>query len=284
MEPHLERFPAHDSAFLDEPRALRALLPAGFVAGSADAAHHRTLLMHDGQNVFHPDGPWGGWRVDETLASEGYDDVVVLAVDNASDRFDAYTHVPDDVFGDGSMIGGNADAYIQSLRDEVLPFFRARYGVEAAGSSLMISGSSLGGLVTLYMVVDEPDFQACAAALSPSLFWGAVDPTLTGDDAIVNLWPDAVGHGSATIYIDSGGGPDTGCLDSDGDGVDDDGSGSDNHCETAQLRDELVELGYSFDIDLWHWWEPDALHNEAAWADRFDQALAACDAGGWAAP
>ena len=34
------------------------------------------------------------------------------------------------------------------------------------------------------------------------------------------------------------------------------------------METTLVGLGYSYDVDLWHWWETDAAHNEAAWATR----------------
>lgn len=283
--PHLEQFPDMESAFLELPRTIRAYLPAGFVPGSAAAGHARTILLHDGQNVFHPDGPWGGWQVDRALQESGYADVVALAVDSVEDRMEVYSHVRDDGFGPD--VGGNADAYLRMLREEALTFFRERYGVAAEGDSLMIAGSSMGGLVSLYMVITDPDGQACAAALSPSLFWGAYGATLSGADAIVNLWPTAVGHGTASIYLDSGGGPGSGCTDRDGDGVAGDEAASDdsdNYCVTAQMRDVLEELGYAHGVDLWHWWERDAPHNEAAWAARFPGVLDACDAGGWAAP
>ena len=52
------------------------------------------------------------------------------------------------------------------------------------------------------------------------------------------------------------------------DGVNDDGDNQDGYCVTLQMRDLLDELGWTFDVDLWHWWEPDAAHNEAAWAAR----------------
>ena len=41
----------------------------------------------------------------------------------------------------------------------------------------------------------------------------------------------------------------------------------------TQLRDRLASLGYAFDTDLFHRWEPDAQHNEAAWAARIDRIL-----------
>ena len=43
--------------------------------------------------------------MDEALASPAFSDVVALAVDNAADRMDAYTHVTDDI-GTGAIGGG----------------------------------------------------------------------------------------------------------------------------------------------------------------------------------
>jgi hypothetical protein len=281
-----ERFPSFSSVHLAGPRDLRALLPAGFQPHSVAAQQARVLLMHDGQNVFHPDGPWGGWRVDETLAGDpAYADVVVLAVDNAPDRMDAYTHVPD-VIDQGGPTGGAAGPYVQALENQVLPFFRDRYGLSTQRSKLMVSGSSLGGLVTLVHAMVAPGSLGCAAALSSTLGWGAYDDSADGSQALVKMWPGRVGHGDVPIYLDSGGSAGGGsCDDVDGDGVtEDDPNDGDNYCVTVQFRDALAGLGYTFGVDLAHWHEPSAGHNEAAWAARFYRALDACAAMGWAAP
>jgi len=34
------------------------------------------------------------------------------------------------------------------------------------------------------------------------------------------------------------------------------------------MRDALLSVGYAFNVDLAHWWEPGAPYNEAAWAAR----------------
>jgi hypothetical protein len=281
----LERFPAFVGDHLDEPRSFRARLPAGFVPVSPDAASKRTLLMHDGQNLFDPEAIGGGWRVHEVLEAGGWHDVVVLAVDNASDRLDAYGHVVDEIFDDGVLYGGLADDYVSLLYDEALPFFRARYGLVADGSSLTVGGSSMGGLVSLYMAMAHDTAQACVIAMSSTLGWGAFAVSAPGDQALARLWPDSYGHGATAIYLDSGGnvGVD-GCLDIDGDGIHEDSADADNYCTTVQLRDVLEGLGYVFETDLWHWWEPDAAHNEAAWHLRLPLALEACETSGWAAP
>ena len=114
----------------------------------------------------------------------------------------------------------------------------------------------------------NPDDWDFAASLSGTAGWGSIglqNPT------IIDLMRQA-GHQDIAIYLDSGG--NGGCYDSDGDGTDDDDpTASDNYCETIQLRDTLAAAGYRYDSDLWHWWEPGAPHNEAAWADRVHRPL-----------
>lgn len=271
--PWLERFPDLRSAHLEHPRTLRAYLPAGFVPRSAAALGARVLLLHDGQNLFDPAAPHGGWRVDATLATS-FPDVVALAIDNAPDRMDAYTHVPDRV--GGSEVGGRADDYLELVVSEALPFFRARYGLGAEGESLVIAGSSLGGLVSLYAALERPSLAGHVIAMSPTLGWGSIAPGAM--DALIARWTE---RGEVGVYLDSGGGGS--CADTDGDGVADDGDSQDNYCVTAQLRDHLEGLGYAFGVDLWHWHEPGAPHAESAWAARLPRALESIESGGWRA-
>lgn len=273
---HLEQFPAFESAHLDAPRTFRAFLPAGLAPHGARAGSARTLLLHDGQNVFHPDAFFGGWRVDEALASRV--DVVAIAVDNAPDRMDAYTHVPDDL-GDGP-IGGRADDYLALLEDEALPFFRARYGIVASGRSLMVAGSSLGGLVTLHAARRDLAEMGCGAALSSTLGWGSIDARAGGASTLIADWRGL----HAALYVDSGGDVSGACRDGDGDGIEDDGDDSDNHCVNVQMVRVLEAAGYVRGSTLVYAWAPGAPHNEAAWAARIGDALDACSAMGWAAP
>ena len=267
---YFERFPGFDSSPLDLPRAVRVRVPS-----SLDPPRARTLLLHDGQNVFDPAAIWGGWRAQETLSDPAFADVLAVAVDNAADRFDAYTHVPDDI-GTG-LVGGRAGDYHAMLRDAVLPFVRARYGVRARGGSLAIGGSSLGGLISLHLALAEPDLAGCVIAMSPTLGWGAF--AADGSQALLRRFTT---HGPVAIYLDSGGGGT--CTDPDGDGIHEDADDADNYCTTVQLRDRLAGLGYAFDADLFHWHEPGAEHNEAAWAARLPMALAACATAGWIPP
>ncbi|MCA9702019.1 MAG: hypothetical protein KC431_31140, partial [Myxococcales bacterium] len=94
---HYERWPDFDmSAGLLQPRTVTVYLPA-------DAWQEQqplpTLYMHDGQNLFAPDALWGGWQVgftlDEAIGAAVLDPLLVVGVDNTSDRFDEYTQVGD---------------------------------------------------------------------------------------------------------------------------------------------------------------------------------------------
>lgn len=274
---HLEQFPDFASRHLAAPRAFRAFVPAGFVARSAEAGRVRTLLLHDGQNVFHPDAFFGGWRVDEALEARGAD-VIAIAVDNADDRMDAYTQVSDDI-GSGP-IGGRADEYLALLRDEALPFFRARYGIVAEGRSLMVAGSSLGGLVTLYAAEHDLASMGCGAALSSTVGWGSIAPRASGHLALVETWTGL----HAPLYVDTGGSVSGACLDADADGVEDDGDDADNYCVNLQMVSVLEAAGYARGATLRYAWQEGAPHNEAAWASRIGDAIDACASMGWRAP
>ncbi len=274
--PHLEQFPAFESAHLGGTRSFRAYLPAGLEPHGARARTVRTLLLHDGQNVFHPDAFFGGWQVDRALASRP--DVIALAVDNAADRMDAYTHTADDL-GDGP-IGGRADDYLALLEGEALPFFRARYGIIAEGASLMVAGSSLGGLVTLHAARSDFAGMGCGAALSSTLGWGSIDARVGGASTLIASWSGL----HSPLYLDSGGSVSGACRDADGDGIEDDADDSDNYCVNVQMARVLEAAGYARGSSLVYAWDPGALHNEAAWAARIGDALDACTLLGWRAP
>ena len=185
--------------------------------------------------------------------------MMLVGVDKTAARMDEYTQVADDL--GGGPIGGLGDTYADYLEDVVRPLIAAKYG-EPAKVGLM--GSSLGGLISLHVAELYPDRYDFVASLSGTLGWGSIGPH-TGETLIERY--QGGGKLPFVIYLDSGGGGP--CTDSDGDGIqDDDPNAADNYCETAQMRDVLAADGWQFDVDLHHWWEPDAPHNEAAWAAR----------------
>lgn len=221
-----------------------------------------TLYVHDGQNLWE-----GGWRIHDNVP-EG---MVIVGIENAGGRrFDEYTHVQDE---NG---GGNAAAYAAYVQNVVRPRVR---GILLGGDehTVGVMGSSLGGLVSLFLVDAFPDDYAFVASLSGTQYWGSLGANFH-NQTIVERYASQ-GHRKTKIYLDSGGGitDDSGnfvshdsgdCRDLDDDGLTDDTRDADNFCANHQLRIVLENRGYQHGVDLFHWYQPEAGHNEAAWAKR----------------
>ncbi len=247
-DPHLERFFQQAPSGVSSlgPRTVRVYVPEG-------AASH-VLYLHDGQNLFDPDAIWGGWQLQSTVPPG----MMLVGVDNTPARMDEYTHVADDI-GSGPL-GGLGDEYADFIQNDVRALVVDRYGEPA---KVGVLGSSLGGLISLHIGDLYPDQYDFVGSMSGTVGWGSFGAH-TGETLIERF----AGQGVQpfVIYLDSGGnGP---CADSDADGIDDDGASSDNYCENLQLRDVLAAEGAQFEVDLHHWHEQGAPHNEQAWAAR----------------
>jgi hypothetical protein len=244
---HLERFFAvGDSAM--EARTLRVWVPEEPVDG--------VLVVQDGQNLFDPEAPWGGWRLQDALGPS----TMAVGVDNTAARIEEYTHVEDFVYAE--WMGGEGDAYADFLVGTVLPRVEVEYGLPAR---VGVMGSSLGGLVAFHAALRDPEAWAFAASLSGTMGWGSIG---AANETMIERY-SASGYTGVALYLDSGGDDGGGCVDSDGDGTEDDNpSASDNYCENRQMADALAAAGWTWEEDLWHWWEPGATHDEAAWSDR----------------
>ncbi|MCP4447675.1 MAG: hypothetical protein GY811_20415 [Myxococcales bacterium] len=211
------------------------------------------LYAHDGQNLFNPGALFGGWNLDEAAPTG----MTIVGIDNdGGQRLAEYSHT--DEFGTTSR----GDAYAAYVQDTVRPLVRQYYGEPEEVGTI---GASLCGLIALHIADRYPGKFDLVASLSGTLGWGSIDGQ--GTDTIIAR-DTAAGHRSTAIYLDSGGNGET-CADTDSDGTnDDDDTAGDNYCETRQMETTLLVAGYQYNADLWHWYEPGAPHNEAAWAAR----------------
>lgn len=219
-----------------------------------DGLFTHMLFAQDGQNLFDPSAMWGGWRLPESLP----EDILVVGITNTDNRMGDYTHDIDII--QGEIIGGDGDHYADLMQNTIRPMMEAEYGTADVYG---VMGSSLGGLISLYIAYLYENEYDMAISLSGTLGWGSF---ANQSPTIIDLYQNT-GHRDTAIYIDSGGYGS--CTDADGDGIeDDDPSEQDNYCTNQQMKNVLASIGYRFDIDLWHWHEPGAEHNEAAWAAR----------------
>ena len=132
------------------------------------------LYMQDGQNLFDPETSFihgNYWRMGETadalILSGEIEPLVIVGIYNTGEnRINEYTPVHDRRLG-----GGRAGAYGQMLVEELRPFVAHTYRILAGAQNCGMGGSSLGGLVSLYLGLRYPDVFGKLAILSPSVWW-----------------------------------------------------------------------------------------------------------------
>ena len=167
----IDRIAPRPSAFVS-PREVQVWLPPGY--DSQPGRRYPVLYLHDGQNVFDAEAAGAEWQFDETaqrlvLAGE-VAPLIIVAVASNRDRISDYTPVRD--LSQGHAEGGGAARYGRYLVRELKPLIDARYRTEAGTASTAVGGSSLGGLVSLWLLLEHRDTFGAALLVSPSVWWG----------------------------------------------------------------------------------------------------------------
>jgi enterochelin esterase-like enzyme len=172
--PHkrLRLHPAFHSRFLPDPRDVIVYLPPGY--DNHPEQTYPVLYLQDGQNLF--DGrtsyiPGRTWAIrehaDEAIEAGEAEPLVIVGIYNTGDRRIAeYTHERD-----WQMGGGEAEAYGRLMTEELMPWIAGQYRVRTEREQTGVGGSSLGGLVSLFLGLRYPHFFGKLAVLSPSVWW-----------------------------------------------------------------------------------------------------------------
>ncbi len=239
------------SQFLAPDRDIVVYTPPGY--DEATGTRYPVLYMHDGQNLM--DGATSAfgvaWEIDDTATSlidaARIEPIIIVGIYNTSDRIDEYTPVIDEGRGDG----GNADNYGRFIIEELKPDIDATYRTKPDAASTGLCGSSLGGLVSLYLGLERSDVFARLGVVSPSIWWANQDIVARVQALSAKL--------PLSIWLDMG------TAEGDGSALED----------ARTLRDALVAEGWVLDADLKYGEYEGAAHNEAAWAARSDDILEA---------
>ncbi len=132
------------------------------------------LFMQDGQNLFDPETSFvkgNHWRMGETAdelsAADKIAPLIIVGIYNTGEhRIDEYTPTEDLRLG-----GGQADAYGRMLVEELKPFIDRTYRTLPGAGNCGMGGSSLGGLVSLYLGLRYASTFGKLAVMSPSVWW-----------------------------------------------------------------------------------------------------------------
>ncbi|MFW2348374.1 MAG: alpha/beta hydrolase [Wenyingzhuangia sp.] len=165
------------------PRTVDIWLPDGY---SKDKKY-AVLYMHDGQMLFDANTTWNKqeWKVDEfagQLQKEGKTkDFIVVAPHNISrirwndyfpaKAFDYIPKVAKDSLQSMAKKNNfdttmNADGYLKFLTKELKPYIDQNYSVHTDKANTVVSGSSMGGLISMYAISEYPDVFGAAACIS----------------------------------------------------------------------------------------------------------------------
>ncbi len=159
VEGTLVYWPDVPSALLSEERHVEIWLPPGYA--QEPEARYRVLYMHDGQNLFDPRIANTGidWGIDEAMM-EGveaglFEPAVVVGVWSSSRRAEEYSP------------WHGAPRYARFLIEELMPRVNAEFRTLTGPESTFVMGSSMGGLLSYYLVKEHPEhFSACGCVSS----------------------------------------------------------------------------------------------------------------------
>lgn len=242
----VRRHPGFHSQFLPTDRNVLVWLPPGYHA--QPWRRYPVLYLQDGQNLF--DGatsvqPGLEWRVDETaqqlIQAQLVEPLIVVGIDNArQERGWEYSSPPWTQPGRAD----GADWYGRMLVEELKPAIDAQYRTRPGPWDTGLGGSSLGGLVALYLGLKYPHVFGKLAPLSL--------PGLAG--LSTRVWQEISGLWTKLplrIWLDVG-------------------TSEPFHFLVAvrSIRDALLAKGWQWGADLAYYEQPGGEHTEAAWAQR----------------
>lgn len=213
----------------EEAHPVRIYLPPGYHENTL--ARYPVIYMHDGHNLFFPEEAFSGqtWEVGRTLhlldSMNLIDPVIVVAI-YPHDRMHEYTHP-------------GYEAYGRFIVDTVKPQVDEHFRVLSGPQFTATMGSSLGGVVSMFLGWEYPQVFGKVACLSSTFTYK--------DDLMTRIREED--RRPLQIYMDSG-------------------WPGDNFEVNRAMFDLLQRQGYVVNQEIMYLAFPEAEHSEQDWATR----------------
>jgi predicted alpha/beta superfamily hydrolase len=223
-------------------RDLIVWLPPGYEIDKN--RRYPVIYMHDGQNLFDPSTSSFGvdWKMDETcdslIRNRIICPVIIAGIYNSANRMTEYTP------------GNTGEDYMDFIVKIVKPLIDSTYRTMPGRRYSFVGGSSAGGTISFMLVWRYSEIFSKAFCLSPAF-------KIQNIDVVKDISGYSGRKKKVEFYIDNGG---VGLEERLQPGVDE-------MVKTLELK------GYRRGKDLFLVREPQAQHNETAWAKRMPEAL-----------
>jgi len=208
------------------------------------------LYMHDGQNIFDASTSFNGieWSADETaekLINEGViKPIIIVGIYNAgSERINEYSPWIDKNYG-----GGKGELYAQFIVNTLKPFIDNNFRTLSDRENTAILGSSMGGLISLYIGLKYNNVFSKIGVMSPS-FWFS-------DRKVFEFINSTEVPNETIIYMDIG-----------------TMEGSNPDVYVNDTRNMYKLLQKKSNVEVLYMEDRGAIHSESAWAKRFPEVL-----------
>lgn len=224
-------------------REMFIYLPEGYDTNNSEK--YPVMYMFDGQALFSTDYTPNEWKIDETcdtLIKDGkINKTIVVGIWNGK-RMRGFEYNP--------YMSDIGKAHGEFIVSKIIPYIESKYSVKTGRENRGISGSSLGGLMALYMCHKYPDYFSFFGAFSTYDPWG-LETLKSAPKSQSKIWVDAGTNENAS------------------DGVNFYGYAN----QARNITDVLLNKGYAYGKELFFMEAKNAIHNEADWAVRVGNAF-----------
>ncbi len=254
---------------LNDTIAIDVLLPEGYTPEN----QYPVIYMHDGQNLYDAATTWNhqAWEIDRAcrrlVKDEGLQPVIVVGIHSdparrvaqlmpqkAVERTDLASLLSEVKLKGEPILG---DQYASFVVNTLKPLIDSTYSTLSDPAHTAVMGSSMGGLMSLYLICEYPEVFGAAGCLSTHWYGSLpIEKEFGGAmiDYVQNNLPDPSTH---RLYFDHG----TTTIDA-----------YYGPWETRALL-AAQERGYRYGINLDSFIDYGAPHEESAWAGRVDRPL-----------
>ena len=227
---------------LNKTRKIWALLPHDYDNSSES---YPVMYLQDAQNLFNESAEFGNWEIDKKLAVMSeykIGKIIIIAIEHADeDRIKEYN------VGKTILGKGEGKKYIRFVRDTLKPFIDSNFRTKKEQEFTGIGGSSMGGLVSIFSGLQNPDVFGRLMIFSPSL-WVVPEIKISSKKATV---------ADTKIYL-YGGGQESQTMVSDM-----------KSFKQKLISSTFIKENTKINLSI----NPKGKHSETYWSDEFPKAI-----------